>query len=216
MMATTTHSESSAGTYAEADGPVRRCLASGEVCPKSALLRFVVDPAGRIVFDASGKLPGRGLWLSPCRDMIERARGRNLFARAAKRPVSVPEDLAEQVAATLRRRCLDMIGLARRAGDVVGGFEKAKAKLSAGEGAVLIQAVDAAAGGRQKLSALAGAVRNRPASVEIFTAAELGGVLGRDHTVHLVLAPGAIADRFLAEVARLMAVAGSCDAGNRM
>ena len=216
MMATMTHSESRAEPRREAAGPVRRCLASGELRPKTELLRFVVDPAGRIVFDAAGKLPGRGLWLAPRRDMIERARGRNLFARAAKRPVTVAEDLAEQVAASLRRRCLDLIGLARRAGAAVGGFEKAKAKLAAGEGAVLIQAVDAAPGGRQKLAALAGAARNGPAPVEIFTAAELGGVLGREHTVHLVLAPGAIADRFLTEVARLTALAGAYNAGKRM
>ncbi|MDH3593482.1 MAG: DUF448 domain-containing protein, partial [Rhodospirillales bacterium] len=76
------------------------------------LLRFVIAPDGGVVLDLAGKLPGRGLWCLPRRDMIDRACGRNLFARAAKASVSVPGDFAEQVVRALRQRCLDLIGLA--------------------------------------------------------------------------------------------------------
>ncbi len=188
---------------------VRRCIASGAVLNKSELLRFVVGPDGCVVPDIGGKLPGRGLWLLPRRDMIEKACRRNLFARAARAPVGVPGDLIEQVCRALRRRCLDLIGLARRAGLVTSGYQKVRSQLTAGRAAVLVQAQDAALGGREKLAASARTSGLVGPVVEVFGAEELGQVLGRESAVHVVLAPGGLTDRFIAEVARLAAVAGS-------
>jgi hypothetical protein len=42
-------------------GPQRRCVATGRVADKDALLRFVVAPAGQLVPDLQQRLPGRGL-----------------------------------------------------------------------------------------------------------------------------------------------------------
>lgn len=193
----------------------RRCIASGVLRDKRQLLRFVVGPDGCVVPDLDGKLPGRGLWLSPRRDMIERACRRNLFARAARAPVRAPADLADQVARMLRRRCLDLIGLARRAGLVTAGYQKARSQLAAGRACVLVQARDAAEGGRAKLAALARAVVPNGPVVEVFCAEELGRVVARESAVHLVLAPGPLTDRFVAEVARLDAVAGRDDTQSR-
>ncbi len=187
----------------------RRCIASGAELDKSELLRFVIGPGGSVVPDLGGKLPGRGLWLLPRRDMLDKACRRNLFARAARAPVGVPGDLAEQVARALRRRCLDLIGLARRAGLVTAGYQKVRSHLIAGRAAVLVQARDAALGGREKLAALARASGLVGPAVEMFDAEELGRVLGRDSAVHVVLAPGGLTDRFIAEAARLEAVTGS-------
>lgn len=213
MTATLEETRSVAEELPDRKAAERRCLASGAVRQKDELLRFVVDPDGYVLFDAARKLPGRGLWLSPERDMIERACGRNLFARAAKQPVKLRDGLVDQVASVLRRRCLDTIGLARRAGLVTNGFEKVKAQLAGGGRMpgrrALVQAVDAALGGRQKLAALAGAVQPSPVLVELFTVDELGGVLGREEAVHLLLAPGSITERFLADAAHLGAVIGT-------
>lgn len=189
----------------------RRCIASGAVLDKSELMRFVVGPGGSVVPDLGGKLPGRGLWLLPRRDMLDKACRRNLFARAARAPVGVPGDLAEQVARALRRRCLDLIGLARRAGLVTAGYQKVRSQLAAGRACVLVQARDAARGGREKLAALAKAAAPAGPVVEVFSAEELGRVLGRDSAVHVVLAPGPLTDRFVVEAARLAAVAGGDD-----
>lgn len=188
---------------------LRRCLASGEVRPKSELLRFVVAPDGSVVPDVAGRLPGRGLWLSPRRDMIDRACARNLFAKAAKASVRLPSDLAdlaEQVERLLRRHCLDLLGLARRGGQASRGFDAASLALGDGTAALLLQAVDAAEGGRHKLRALARA-HGIPV-VEIFRAEELGHALGRDALVHVALAKGGMTVRLNEELARLGAV---CD-----
>lgn len=64
----------------------RRCIATGEVLPEARLVRFVLDSEGNVVPDIEVKLPGRGIWISADRRMIENAAKRNLFAKAAGGP----------------------------------------------------------------------------------------------------------------------------------
>ena len=191
------------------NAPQRRCLASGAVRPRDELLRFVVAPDGVLVFDLAAKLPGRGLWLVPERALLARAVKRNLFAKAARRPVRLPDDLGAQVAGALRANLLGLLGLARRAGAVTLGFEKVRATLEAGQAALLLQAADAAPGGRDKLRALAA---HRGAEViERFTVAELSGALGRDNAVHVALAPGGLARRIAFGAGRLRGIEAAPD-----
>jgi predicted RNA-binding protein YlxR (DUF448 family) len=182
-------------------GPLRRCIVTGEVLPKEQLLRFAVAPDRGIVPDIANRLPGRGLWLTARRDIVTAAIGKRLFGRAARAPVTVPGDLAERVEALLRQRCVDLIGLARRAGKAVAGFEKVRAALRNGEAAVLIAATDGGEGGRDKLRGLGS---GRPL-VEVLSAAELGQAFGRDHVVHAALGAGRIARDTIAAGARLAA-----------
>src|SRR5580692_10481389 len=64
----------------EASAPERRCIVTGEVMPQARLIRFVAGPAGEIVPDVAGNLPGRGLWLTARHDIVERAVAKRLFA----------------------------------------------------------------------------------------------------------------------------------------
>jgi len=184
---------------------LRTCIVTGAQKPKDQLLRFVVGPDGNLVPDLDGRLPGRGLWLSGERDMVNTACAKGLFARAARRKVGLPENLADQVDSLMVRRCLDLIGLARRAGEVVAGFEKTKARLRDGKGGVLLRACDGAADGRDKIGALAPDL----AVVDQFSAEDLGRALGRDNAVHGVIDRGRLADRVLRETDRLIAFRGS-------
>lgn len=150
--------------------------------------------------DLAGKLPGRGLWLTARRDIVATALAKRLFARAARRPVVVDDDLANRIEALLAERCRAEIGLARRAGKAVMGFTKVEAALRAtGGAAVLLAASDGAVDGRGKLKALAPALP----VVEVLTGAELGAAFGREHVVHAALMPGRLADALLADAARL-------------
>jgi len=184
----------------EGDGPERRCVVTGEVKPKAELLRFVLSPDGEVVPDVGGRLPGRGIWLCARRDVVNTAVAKRLFAKAARRAANVPADLADRLETLLARRCLDALGLARRAGQAVCGFEKVRAELKARRTAVLIEARDAAEGGSGKMKALATGLP----VVALFDAAELGPIFGRDATVHASLAPGGLSRRLLVE-ARLLA-----------
>ncbi|MCH8808536.1 MAG: RNA-binding protein [Proteobacteria bacterium] len=187
---------------------VRRCIASGELRPKAELIRFVADPGGTVVPDLAGRLPGRGLWLSPRREHLERACARNLFAKAAKAPLRVPEDLPARVEKLLSRRCLELIGLAKRAGQAVSGYQRVASLLASGGVAVLLAAVDAAEDGRRKLRAAARTQNPAPRVVEVFTAEELGRALGQAARAHVAIAPGGFAERLAMEAARLSGLRG--------
>ncbi len=185
------------------EGPQRRCIASGEVREKADLLRFVTGPGGVIVPDPGEELPGRGIWCVPRRDMVERARQRRQFARAARQPVTVPEDLADTVEALLRQRCLNRLGLAMRSGQAVGGFDKVRAVLTRGDAGVLLQARDGADDGRDRLRRLGRAVCSGLPEITLFDADELGRALGRSPTVHVAVYDGGHAARLLRECDRL-------------
>lgn len=188
-------------------GQQRRCIASGRIDDKTRLLRFAVGPDGQIVADPGEDLPGRGLWLRPRPDMIEKARRKRLFARAARAQVTVPDDLADQVARLLRRRCLDRIGLARAAGDAVAGFEKVRTLLKRDAAGVLLQASDTAPDGRDKVRRVAAAVRPDLPVIDGFDSAELGHAVGRERSMHLALRRGGQADRLLLDAWRYQAFA---------
>ncbi len=179
-------------------GPTRRCIASGESHPIAALIRFVVGPDQSIVPDVDGRLPGRGLWLRARRDMIETAAQKRLFAKAARANVSVSPDLADTVAELLRRRCLNHLGLAQRAGLVASGAEKVRAQIATGRTAALIGASDGSIAERQKMNALVPGVP----VVDVFTSAELGSALGRDMAVHVALLPGRLTQMILEDADR--------------
>lgn len=176
----------------EDTGPERRCIVTGRKAPKDELLRFAVGPDGTLFPDLGHVLPGRGFWLSAHRDVVNTAVTKRLFSRAARRAVSVPEGLADRIEALLLRRCLDGLGLARRAGHAVCGFEKVCAEVRSGRAALVLAARDAAGGGREKVRAL---VAGRVPVLEVFYGAELGAVFGRDEAVHVCLSPGKLARR---------------------
>jgi len=186
-------------------GPLRRCIVTGTVGPKEGMIRFVVGPDQQPVPDIEGRLPGRGMWLSAKRDVVNTAVAKASFAKAARQKLDVPADLADRLETLLRRRCLDILGLARRAGQVVSGYDKVRTELKAGRGAVLLAASDGAEDGVSKIAALAPTL---PVVREL-SASELGAAFGRDHTVHGVLLRGRLADLLLTESARLAGIAGA-------
>lgn len=185
----------------------RRCLATGDVRPTEALVRFVVDGDGMLVADVAERLPGRGLWLTADRAVLERACRRNLFAKAARARVIVPPDLIALVETRLLRHCLDGIALARRAGQAVCGLVKTQMMLVSGRAGLRLIARDGGLGERRGLLALAPAVP----LVESLTAPELGRPFARDHVVHAAFAAGPLASRIEKDAVRLAALRHSGD-----
>ena len=180
---------------------MRKCIATGELCPKAELIRFVVGPEGAIVPDVAGKLPGRGIWVRPERAALEQAVKKNLFSRAAKEPVTVPADLVEQVEALIVKRLVDLIALTRKSGQAVAGFEKVKDRLARGDVKVLLQSSDGSDRGKTKLWTPEGA-----RYVGWLTTEELGRAFGRETVVHAAIGAGGLAPRVVEEAARLKAL----------
>ena len=181
------------------DAATRRCLVSGEERPKTELVRFVVGPDGTVVPDVDGRLPGRGLWTLARRDIVTAAVTKKLFARAARDAARADAGLTDRVEGLLARRCLATLGLARRAGQAVGGFEMVRALIERGACGVLVIAAEASAEGRRKV---ASGIDALPA-VGVLTEMELGGVFGRESVTYAAVARGGNAQRCLADAGRL-------------
>jgi hypothetical protein len=183
--------------------PERRCIATGESGPTDRLIRFVLGPAAEVVPDLAAKLPGRGVWLTAERALVERAVAKKLFSRAFGAQAAAPADLADRLEALLAQRLIELIGLARKAGQAVTGFEKVRARLKEGSAGALVQASDGAADGKAKLARMAGGVPGGVLVIEVLDSTELGLAFGRDFAIHAALDRGGFADRAIGEAARL-------------
>lgn len=182
-------------------GPERKCIATGETAPKFGMIRFVVGPDSQVVPDILGKLPGRGIWVSAERAALTKAADKKLFAKAAKQPVEVPEELVAQIEVQLVRRVVDLISLARKSGRAVTGYEKVKDWLSKEEADVLIQAEDGSERGKSKLS-----TPHYGTYIGWLTAEELGLAFGRQTVIHAALGAGGLTQRVVEEAHRLKGV----------
>jgi predicted RNA-binding protein YlxR (DUF448 family) len=210
------------------DERARRCIVTSEVLPQSRLVRFVLDPQGNVVPDVAAKLPGRGMWVSARREIVERAVAKGHFSRAAKVPVVAAVELPRKIETLLVSRMTGDLGLARRSGQIVLGFDNvARALGSKSAPCVLVEASDGARDGRRKLLALAKG--GSPHVIDCLASAELSLALGRENVVHAALKSGPLSERLTADAGRLAgfrpvfghatapptAAAGSVPAGNK-
>ena len=182
----------------DADG-LRTCIASGLRKPKVEMLRFVVSPDDSPVPDLDGKLPGRGLWLSADRDMLNTACARNLFAKCARRQVRADANLAQRVEGLLAKRCIELLRLARRSGMLSVGSDEVGSRLSGGAKGLLVVAADGAPKSRRKIAELALDL----VVWAVLSSDELGVVMGRERIVHALVAEGGLADRLARDLSRL-------------
>ncbi len=185
-------------------GPLRRCAVTRERLPVEKMIRFVIGPERNVVPDLAARLPGRGIWLSARGDVIETARTRGAFNKAARGQVSVPADLRSDLQMALVRRIGDTLGLARRAGQAIFGFVKAREWLETGRAGLVMQASDGSVDERARF--IGGRAQSVPV-VAPLDGARLGAIFGRDHVVHVVVAPGRLAEMLRIEAERLAGLA---------
>jgi len=182
----------------------RRCIATGEIMPDNRLVRFVLAPDGQVVPDVAAKLPGRGLWVTATRNAIGEAVEKKLFSRAAKAQAAASPDLADRTEKALVARMVGDLGLARRSGALVLGFDNVlRALESVRPPRLLVDASDGAADGKRKLYNAARARDVKPELITCLTSAELGLALGRENVIHAAVQPGGLAARLLFDAERL-------------
>lgn len=176
--------------------PERSCIITREAKPKAELIRFVVSPEGKLVPDLSNKLPGRGMYVSCSKILVAEAIAKRAFSRAAKEQVQIPEGLLSNLESQMARRVADALSMARKAGQVITGFEKVEEACKSGKVEALVHADDAGEDGIKKLSFYTGPTfRNLPRAL-------LSEVLGRENAVHAAITHGPAAAFFIAEARR--------------
>ncbi|MBQ6334357.1 MAG: YlxR family protein [Erysipelotrichaceae bacterium] len=75
--------------------PMRRCVATNESFPKKELLRIVRTPEGEVKVDLSGKLNGKGAYLSKSNEALNIARSKKSLSRALE--VEIPEEVYDEI-----------------------------------------------------------------------------------------------------------------------
>jgi hypothetical protein len=122
------------------------------------------------------------------------------FSRAARGPVSVPSDLFGLLQTALVRRIGECLGLARRAGQAVAGYEKAREALRTGRYRLVLQASD---GSEAERSRFLSGFGPELTIIDPLPGEALGRVFGRDYVVHVAVAPGKLAESLVVEAGRL-------------
>ena len=75
--------------------PMRRCLATNESFPKKDLLRIVRTPEGEVKVDLSGKLNGKGAYISKSMEALELAKKKKVLNRALEG--EIPQEIYEEI-----------------------------------------------------------------------------------------------------------------------
>lgn len=189
-------------------GPGRTCIVTRAVREPEELIRFVLAPDAQVVPDLDRKLPGRGVWVSLSREVVDKAIKNRAFSRGFKAEAKADAELGERVEALILRRVSETLALANKAGLVTPGFQQVDAALEKGSVALLVHASDAAADGCLKLDrkfrAIARDLKRDAPIVTALTVDEISLAMGRPSVVHAALISGGLTERFLREAGRLV------------
>lgn len=77
--------------------PLRKCVVTQEMLPKKELIRVVRTPDGDVVIDQTGKVNGRGAYLSKDIEVVRQAEKKRTLDHHLK--VKTSDDLYEQLKA---------------------------------------------------------------------------------------------------------------------
>ena len=80
--------------------PMRRCVGCDEMKSKREMIRIIKTPEGEIVLDAGGRKNGRGAYICPNSDCLEKARRSKGLERSLK--TAIPEEIYKQLTEEMR------------------------------------------------------------------------------------------------------------------
>lgn len=75
--------------------PLRKCVATGEQCPKKELIRIVKNKENEVFIDYTGKQNGRGAYLKKSKEAIELAKKKGSLDRSLE--TKVPDEIYEEL-----------------------------------------------------------------------------------------------------------------------
>lgn len=206
-------SDTSGTSHLRESGAERRCIISGQVGPRDALLRLAISPDGEVFPDALARAPGRGAWLGISRSQLETAMAsgqfRGALARAFKgAALTVADDLPQRIEDALKRAFTDRLGMEMRSGRIVLGSDRIAEHARGGVLELLLHASDAAEDGSRKLDQAWRVGREIEGSGEQgirlpLDRDALSVALGRENVVHLAVADARSASRVKDPLLRL-------------
>lgn len=173
----------------------RTCIVTRQPMDADALIRFVSDPEGNIVADLKCNLPGRGCWVTADRKHIDLAVSRKLFSKSLQTKVTTSDQLGQEIDKLLVKALMGMMGLAKKAGQLVSGSTKVEAAVRSGEAIAVFHAIDGAEDGIRKIDQARHSTHIIMEGPNIFSyrlldAANIGFALGVENVIHAAALAG--------------------------
>lgn len=167
---------------------------------KTELIRFTTDKSDLVYLDLAEKIQGRGFWISARKNVIQKAVDRELFSKAVGKEAHLPDNLVQCIEELLVKRIIQNLSIARKAGHVIGGYEKVRSCLLNKKVSVMFAACDGALDSVQKMKSLR---QDDTFWTNTLTKAELGIAFGREIIIHAVMIPGGLAQKVIFDATRL-------------
>ena len=174
----------------------RMCIVTRESGSPDELIRFVAAPDGSIIPDLKRQLPGRGCWVKIDRSLVDKAVAKKTFARALKADVKAADDLGETVDRLLAQQLMQMMNMARKAGQFITGASKVDAAIRAGAAIAVFHSTGAADDGVRKIDQARKAwhlgmeTAEEIPSFRLFSESEMEGVMGQNAFIHAAVLAG--------------------------
>ena len=174
----------------------RMCIVTRESGSPDELIRFVAAPDGTVIADLKRELPGRGCWVKVDRSLVDKAVAKKLFARALKADVKAAAELGETVDTLLVQQLMQMMNMARKAGQFVTGSAKVDAAVRSGAAIAVFHATNAAEDGVRKIDQARKAwhlgmeTEEEIPSFRLFSESEMEGVMGQNAFIHAAVLAG--------------------------
>ena len=186
----------------------RSCIVTRTEKPIEEMIRFVQGPDNQVFPDLKRKLPGRGVWVTADKTLLQEAVSKNLFARGFKDKVQADETLPQLVEDLLRQTALEALAMTKKAGLVASGQAKAEAMIREGAALALLQASDAGTDGVKKLAAAIKAQKiyeeQETKLFNEFSSEELDKTLNGTNTMYVALLKGGASKKLVQMINRLM------------
>ena len=174
----------------------RNCFVTKIEFKQKKLLRFVIGPNNDIIFDDSGKLSGHSFWLTPSKKIINKAIKQKLFEKEVNHHIQIRTDLFNHVKQTIKKRCLDYISLANKAGLVNIGLQKLKIKKISKNIRLLVLSTPYSKSTKSALNKIYENIE----IIELFDSKELGQSLGKDSITTLGITKSKLSDKLINEI----------------
>lgn len=183
--------------------PERTCVGCRTAGPRTQLVRYVLSPQKQVLVDYRQKLPGRGVYTCCDPVCITQAVARRQLQRGLKAEIEAPcaEQLIGQVCQALLLRVENLLGMARKSGQVVSGGQAVQGGLRSGEPyAFVLLSDDISPGIAEKLSAAA--ERRQVEVFRLLGKGRIGEILGKGERSVAAVHAGQLADALLLEMQR--------------
>lgn len=189
--------------------PQRTCLGCRAELQRDELVRYVALPNGVLTVDYRQRLPGRGAYTCLQRSCLELALKRRQFQRALRHDGLQAEldQLVLELTQQIRARIANLLGMARKSGQVISGSSLVLDQLAGRESLALILAADDMS--ESIAERVAGKAQFKAvAFYRMFDKELLGQVLGKGERSVVAIKSGPLAETIGIELERFKRIAG--------